>query len=267
MSGSLFKFRNWGNPKHQSILRQQLIWFANPSSFNDPFDCMIPPRYDFLSKEECNNLYIHLTRELNPGRDIASIIAEADEKTSNAPFRNSESLESDIKNFLDKRNKSYGLFSACKANSNLLLWAHYADAHRGFSVELDAEKMDDMFNSLFHTDGHLIKGFPVIYVSEYPILKPHPTNEDHDYWDILLHTKSKYWEYEQEYRYIYADRSDLARKLDPGIISAIYLGCRMPQEHKDEILDVIKINLPHVIVYQAKPKLDKFELDFLPIEV
>lgn len=38
----LYKYRSWDDEKHQDMLKSQIVWFASPASFNDPFDCKIP---------------------------------------------------------------------------------------------------------------------------------------------------------------------------------------------------------------------------------
>jgi hypothetical protein len=42
----LFKYRDWDNNHHKKCLTDTEIFFSPPASFNDPFDCSIPFRYE-----------------------------------------------------------------------------------------------------------------------------------------------------------------------------------------------------------------------------
>lgn len=49
---TVYKYRVWKNPRHQTILTDRQVWFAQPSSFEDPLDCKIPIRYDLLTEKD-----------------------------------------------------------------------------------------------------------------------------------------------------------------------------------------------------------------------
>jgi hypothetical protein len=42
----LFKYRDWSNEIHRSILLKQELFLAPPDSFEDKMDCKLQKRYD-----------------------------------------------------------------------------------------------------------------------------------------------------------------------------------------------------------------------------
>lgn len=48
----LYKYANWSNDYHKKLLITPEIYFASPSSFNDPFDCKARFRYGDWSDDE-----------------------------------------------------------------------------------------------------------------------------------------------------------------------------------------------------------------------
>ena len=48
----VYKYRNWNDQNHKTIITQKEVFFASPSSFDDPHDCRIPIRHDLLSYAE-----------------------------------------------------------------------------------------------------------------------------------------------------------------------------------------------------------------------
>ena len=112
---------------------------------------------------------------------------------------------------------------------SLLLWAHYADSHRGLCLEY--ELTNDEFRGQF---------FPVRYSNELPVLEaiarfPEGSpNAGHLHLRIdreaaIFLTKSKDWAYEEEFRTIrFAQNPSAPGELGvlPGRLTGIYFGLR-----------------------------------------
>src|SRR5262249_39812283 len=76
--------------------------------------------------------------------------------------------------------------------TNILLWSHYADSHRGLCIEFDTSV------------EHFGVAYKVKYERDYPVLDLHSGLE----LAALLY-KSDVWQYEEEYRMIsHAQRGD-----------------------------------------------------------
>lgn len=48
----LYKYRDWVQKTHQSLLKDYKGYFASPRDFNDPFDCRIYPNMYLLNTDE-----------------------------------------------------------------------------------------------------------------------------------------------------------------------------------------------------------------------
>ena len=160
---------------------------------------------------------------------------------------------------------------------NLLMWAHYASNHTGFVIEFNEN------NSFFGQGseiGHLKKVRYSIARPAVTLLDPTLSDMEHIYhWinDIFC-VKSEHWEYEQEWRMIVALRNcqkviasqqdDICLcELPRSCITGIILGCRMSNENKERILNVLRNDneYGHVSLRQAEMDEKEFRLRFLEI--
>ena len=134
---------------------------------------------------------------------------------------------------LNKIMKSLSICSLSESNTNLKMWAHYSDCHRGVCLEYPHYKILQRF-----TDNNLFK---VFYANkEYEISAEQSDQE-------LLHTcisamctKSTIWEEEEEWRIIIDKPSDneygnYLKHLTP---SKVYLGCRIDEENRKQIISI-----------------------------
>lgn len=203
-------------------LRDKNVWFAKPSSFNDPFDLNIPfsddlPTPDTLLKQGLHvmNHYNEMTAEERIQRMVEGAIelGNLDEREL------AEQLEEVKQNFRDIRD-SWGVLclSACfESVDDVLMWAHYGDSHKGFIQTFDFDKASD------ENKEALVK---VDYRNE---LKPVNVNVD-----FLMQSpytvKSTAWEYEDEYRMLCEEGGSTQEF--PAPLVRITFGLRTSEENK-----------------------------------
>ena len=110
---------------------------------------------------------------------------------------------------------------------NILLWSHYAASHQGFCVEYK-DAVEKYLKSLPYYENDR----SISYEDAFPIDNGNPTN--------AIFTKSRCWEYESEYRFIFKSEGLKIIKIDPcNVINAIYLGALM-DVNSDFALKLIK---------------------------
>ena len=114
---------------------------------------------------------------------------------------------------------SVGYYSMTTKPDNLLMWAHYADSHRGVCIKFDILKDLDTF----------LVPLPVDYNEQY--IDFNMLNSD---LLSVLRRKSPDWEYEDEYRIIKTDYQGLW-EIKPDCLTEIIWGCRISEEDKNEI--------------------------------
>ncbi|MFZ0596793.1 MAG: DUF2971 domain-containing protein [Flavobacterium sp.] len=191
-----------------SSLEKNCFWSSNFENLNDPQENMISTDKFIEQSSSLANLFL--------GKSKANL--------------------SGIYNSLDdllEHNKRIGIYSLSKSYEDKLLWAHYANSHRGFCIEYDLDKLVDSY--IHESKSH----FPVLYN-----LKP----SELDFTDIsqastdsgsllqkIFACKSKEWEYEKEYRIVTNDFG--IQNYDFDAVKSIYFGLKMPDYQKKEMMD------------------------------
>ena len=155
-------------------------------------------------------------------------------------------------------NESLGVLCLTEKPENLLMWAHYADHHRGAVIEFDENH--EFFNRRVGAEDDFRHFRKVSYTETRPtIFLSDSTAVDFFYF------KSKEWEYEEEWRLISplkdcSDRSTNGAGLPiclfavpPSCITAVALGVRMPESQKFELTKELRTNkeFRHVRVEQV----------------
>jgi len=110
------------------ILKKGCIKFSKPSSFNDPFDCNIT--IDTNNTDEEVHAFVN---------DIANNknLNQADRETFLSNMLDPNERFRITSTAIKKRIDSHGLSCFSKCNSNLLMWAHYADSYNGVCIKFD----------------------------------------------------------------------------------------------------------------------------------
>lgn len=140
------------------------------------------------------------------------------------------------------------MFSLSQCNNNILLWAHYADDHKGFCIEFERKSQNEL--------GDYETTRRVKYRYRYSRLSPLSPNA----FDLKFFTKAKDWKYEKEWRLV----NEVGDKeiLVPGDISAVIFGLRMPDPHKENIQNIMS-DLPDIKYRQAMKVPNKFKLKII----
>ena len=128
-----------------------------------------------------------------------------------------------------------GIYSLSKTPLDELLWAHYANSHKGFCVEYDLD-------ILLKNDGdNHIHSFPVLYSKKPPsigfldIIR----NEQNSMIKKFAFYKSKRWEYEQEHR-IVTSKIGL-NSYNPKALKSIYFGLKISESDRNQIIDILQL--------------------------
>ena len=113
---------------------------------------------------------------------------------------------------------------------NELLWAHYANSHKGFCIEYDLDKLDACI-----TDNINYR-IDVEYQENKPTISPDDSIETKV--KKAFSTKSLAWTYENEYRLVFS--SSGKKKIAFEAIRAIYFGLNMPLAERITITNGLK---------------------------
>ena len=230
LNNLLFKYRAF-NKSSLEILINKKIYLAKSCTFNDPFDSQLLPK-DF--QQELVDLGYQLEDvQINEYNDY-------------------------VKDRLD----GYGIFSMSESHDNILMWAHYADSHKGFCLGFKND-----LNRYFTEYDYPIWKEDVIYDIDHPfqsviddLLKKRKYNSRDDFdnycklSDALLNAaltvKHKSWNYEKEVRVI--SEFNGLQNFESQAIQIVILGLKVTEEDEDTIRSLLASNeWKHVKIYKA----------------
>ena len=250
----LYNFQQCDRLRVDSFQKQE-VWFANPSTFNDPFDPL--PYFDKKKIDAASRKGI-----LRRIRKWFSKLCVR---------RGKEDRSQDSTRFVHKTLNRYTRIFSMSGKWNVpLLWGHYADGHRGFAVGYSREKIKKLLhseaaklNEVGKNMEPLFVALPVIYdrlefektffdatniitkIREKTGSDPqHPNVEYKDFLSMLqcYLYKSFDWLYEEEWRLIRfcpnpeQNVKGVAVPLQPDIL---FLGVRMLDEHKLSMCKIV----------------------------
>jgi len=290
------------------ILQKRKLKYSSPAIFNDPFDTQTKVGFDFEESEFmevfADELYGFFHDEKEPtltnavplSKDIQAkrqIVKNSHRRMPKDVFKlETKTLIEDsaimFKQYIDDMNtwwrqvvKASRVFCVAEEHDNLLMWAHYTKDHKGAVIE---------FECLPELDTPLCVAKKIKYVTKPPLIArqneyiryitrqdSYTLNHELSVDDLFL-SKSKHWEYEQEWRVFIppvnmenpaipkdVDGNDILFDLLPFYpqeIYSIYLGCKMSDENRQKIKMCLTGDFKHVKKYKCIRSEKKYDLDF-----
>ena len=218
-SPSAYKFRTCNKYLFQSLINES-IGLTSPGYFNDPFDS---PIRELLNNEDEFSQYIR--QAYNDCLKVSCFssnikLPREDEKTHQL-IHKEEKLKGALPEYL-----------------NELMWAHYADSHKGVCIKYH---FPNSFTKFVHnSDGVTCFFYDIIY-SDSDICQY--SKKDSINMKDAFFLKGKQWEYENELRLLYFDvkgREGYKVIKAENCIEAVYFGLRCSEEDKTTIMNILK---------------------------
>lgn len=284
-----FKFMTSDTAK--IVLKNSSLRWREPKQFNDPFDHQMSFKFSFEPNELTELLQNEVKRLIfkAPQEPLETTLLS----TAIKLLRKTKGIipESEIlqaidqgciesqKNFLNYQKKINSLIEndlndsrvlcISEANTNVVMWSHYAEEHKGVCLKL---------NCIDEIDNTLLVAKPVVYQESFPMF---PSLKDFvdeltgirkiDFGKLLYQipfVKHKDWAYEREWRIHIPNTGGENKegfddwKEDPNVFGAIYLGCRIKKKDILDIIEIAKELYPQIEIFQTVPRTDGFALDF-----
>jgi len=209
----VYKYRSF-SPRALEILTSKKLYFPRPDQLNDPLDCQINIQAEYkrtesalsqrFSGEELNRKAF-LLLVLNSHRFIGKQVGKR------------ISLNEALQMWIGQR----GIFSLSKTPTDALLWAHYADGHKGLCLGFDPEKMGlagkprmgsveyvpaprytELFLSLVEEIGEFVKPWEEKHSFPDEVGDQFYTHQISRISTETLFVKSEKWKYEEEFRIV-----------------------------------------------------------------
>ncbi|OAB81032.1 DUF2971 domain-containing protein [Cochleicola gelatinilyticus] len=151
-----------------------------------------------------------------------------------------------------------GIYSLSKTPLDELLWAHYANSHKGFCIEYDLD-------ILLKNDGeNHIHSFPVLYSNKpasFSFLDLIRNKQNSMIKKFAFH-KSKRWEYEQEHR-IVTSKIGL-NSYNHKALKSIYFGLKISESDKYKIINLLRLR--DVNFYQIELEKNSYSFKSIKLE-
>jgi len=240
-------------------LKEDSVWLADPSTFNDPYDCAYALDIEYLNKKymseyfgskDCNvDLSAGLMKEIISSENPFS--KWADYMFREEPEERRDAIQSQLEALQRKMSEDFATYSSRKNAGNfkvcsfserkdsLLMWAHYADNHKGFCLEYDIKSMsyrdlrrrfmypviysEKMFDATDYMHGNVKDGRNVLHLN------------------LAALTKAIDWRYEKEWRLVFSNGVLLMpQKCYIGKPTHLYLGSKMEDTDQEDLIDICK---------------------------
>jgi hypothetical protein len=233
-----FFCRYYGNIEYIiDLLSNKHLYHCLPSEFNDPFDCkpLISIKYSSGDDDATwrNLLYYYAkmsdTVHNNCGSSDSELWREADEAFAGGLHRNRSWLNENVIGELKSLGTRIRVCCFAKSARHMMMWAHYANNHRGLVFIFRKSELHDKTSGEF-------RGRDVTYDSE--ALKVddfvracESYFKDKDYWpmaDIIYAKKTKHWAGEDEVRF-FSERDRPYLKFNESALYGIVFGAECPE--------------------------------------
>lgn len=242
----VYKYRECKNLIHKTILTERQVYFAPPSSFEDPIDCKNPIRYDLLKEKDIYNKYYLNSKQKNPNGSRLEHRNFAKDWTKKSPIKNKEMMKKIAKESFEDLDIRLGVLSLTSNPSNLLMWEKYSANHSGFCVGFDPYVAFRNFGG-----GKLVE-----YVDNLPIIMPEPIHSYEYQYVLQIFYKLKKWISEGEYRThkFHINPYELKRivTLPVDAYTEIIFGAKIDLEDKIELIEIVKNVMPNINIRQAQ---------------
>lgn len=267
---ALFKYFH---PDRTDVLKGQSIRFSSPKVLNDPFELkphvsalgsgeLLDSEFDRLFPKLLEEEWAKLPPEVHnliQSHEFYAALKAQLPKARDSFQQLSKGIVPSLQALMERKfEELIGLLCLTELPTSLLMWAHYADSHKGFVVEFDSEA--PFFKQRLDDEDEFRHLRKVCYQASRPSIV---LAEVQNFEQFLI--KSNDWAYEAEWRMLMplsmasqkiGDGPDAIHlfKFPASIIKTIVLGCQMKEQKKLEVQEVLWSNsqYSHVKLKQAR---------------
>ena len=235
---ALYKYGKLGEHS-RSLFSTPTIWFASPSSLNDPFECR--PWFEFDgTDEQIVAFLVRMLRKQNSRASEVNVLAQALAILNRGRHKDPRFWDFFRRDVARLLASNIGICCFTTSNANILMWSHYASDHQGYCIEYVATDTTPFF-------GEAQK---VGYSKDFPVVNFFNTSHDAQV-DLIFLTKFEGWQYEEEYRIVDHQAGAGLHSYPARLMKSVTFGLRMPHEHKQEIRQWLQSRNHGVKVFEA----------------
>jgi hypothetical protein len=251
---TIYKYRDWMNPYHRSIIERQELYFAHPHSLNDPYD--VRPPYKFILADiDYNQMAAKIK---TAGRALNPYMSE-DDLDKEVQVRLNE-LRKDPEGYFKKNRLDYvldssrydtiGVLSLCSTSENEAMWAHYGSNHSGFAVGFNSVRLAEELRCIVG----------IVDYNDDPI-EYYMFGNNSKAMEAEIMRKSTKWESEREIRFLTLGIGIVRDRLSvfsPDVVEDVVFGLNTKEEVQKDVMNHASKKFPNVKFYKVERKVDAF---------
>jgi hypothetical protein len=243
----------------KSIFKKAELFYARPSSFNDPFDCNLRMHVEDSTDADWE-AYLDAMALRSPSRAPRLMAMKAAKEWRTNPAIGAGIGANTLKDHYDL---SSVLCLARKGNS-IPMFSYYADSHRGIAIEFTFSYEEVPCGYPFGNGAIPYGGSVLFDVVKYP--KGFPELNYHRLYGTeamvknLLFTKAPEWSHEKEFRIVRRKVPQGNVSFDRKLLTRVIFGCATTAKDIGLVKDWLKGWPSKVVLSKAKQSSDKFEL-------
>lgn len=253
----IYKYKDFKKCYSKKILFENELFLSSPKTFNDPFDCRIPPDLNLLNTEERRTQYVNRLLSYHES-SLKNNYDKASDHFNKLMVDSPETLQKVVSQIsIDTQNKILGILCLTNKWNNVLMWSHYGQNHQGICYGFD-------FKALIESKNFKYGGY-INYIKQYPLIDPLNAISK-EACAIQTHCKAKTWEYEEEYRLVKIYDEDVDEfsekrrfKISDSFFKEIIIGVEFPDNEIQKVIDIAEKK--KIALFRAKRVDWKFELE------
>lgn len=275
-----------------TLQSRKFLW-SSPIRFNDPFDAQWDPLWFTGEPDFVSVAWEHRERDLLGPIDWKSLRISPkrlkllrDERMTLAGFPDHERQQAvdlmrrdfsqrlaqgfgGLKSQMHHLIRTYRVLSLSEQRTNVLMWSHYSDKHRGVVFKVDTSRLLSYRTALFekvqYTDElpRLCSNEQAIELLNRDVQLPLPANPA----VVMIGTKARHWCYENEWRSVLINNKTNKDDFDcmpfgDGCIVEIALGCKSNADDEASVRRVAGAACPGAPVKKAGMSRNKFAVEY-----
>jgi hypothetical protein len=254
----LYHWQRLDDTRLAQSLTNRTIYSSCPAAFNDPWDCKPYFNTEILTDPDENEKHVQWAVDLCRRRTTMSEkdIGHMKETLPTDRARAAALMVQMSEELAPQIAQRYRVYCLGPDVKNLLMWAHYADDHKGVCLEFSLR--NDVMCSALKCE----------YLRKFPLMRAY-ARDDEDNLRMLL-AKSEAWSHEREYRLIAQERAhahavgadtlvadNSLLKLPKGALMSVIVGC---QGDYEKVTALVRATAPDVRVKRAVRVPNHYEL-------
>jgi len=236
----------------EQVISESKLYFAQPKSFNDPFDCNIPLSFKATQlKAEKYWKVVARRQDGSSGRQLNQSVRElvALSRTKEGKtFLNNKVRDSVNKN---------GIASFSTDNRNTLMWAYYASGHTGVSLRFN---MSSEYLTQIKWSNLLIQ---VDYQENIPEINYYEIENPDSYLTRYFGTKAIGWKHENEWRLVSVGEYGLL-SIPNKMVDGIIFGLSTDKDFEKRVRQLVEKSKVDIELLRVVHKPGSYELEVEP---